>query len=215
MSAPASVRIARPTARRSSLRVARRFAAALALALAMPAFLLPGLAAAATSFGLDALRQLLQAHSGREMRFHEVRESPWLAAPVESRGVLVAQPDGVLEKRVETPRQETWRLRPDRLERIGPGGEPAGTMAYAKYPAVGAMARAMRESLAGRFEAIRQDFELRLQGTAEHWTLELLPRAAPASGHIERIELQGDAGGLRRLDVLERDGARTSTYLLD
>ncbi|MFA7505255.1 MAG: LolA-related protein [Burkholderiaceae bacterium] len=199
----------------ASTRFAGRFAMVLALALAAPAVLLPGLATAAAAFGFDELRQLLQQDAGQELRFHEVRESPWLAAPVESRGVLVANPDGVLEKRVTTPRQETWRLGPERLERIGPDGKPAGTMSYEKFPALGAMAQAMRESLAGRFDEIREDFELQLQGTAEQWTLVLLPRAAPASGHIERIELQGNADGLRRLDVLERDGARTSTYLLD
>ncbi len=176
--------------------------------------LLPGLAATAMAFDLDEIQTRLQASSRQEVRFHEIRESPWLAAPVESRGILVARPDGSLEKRVTAPQQETWRLRPDRLERIGPNDETVGIMSYDKFPALGAMARAMREGLAGRFDGMKDDFELRLQGTAEHWTLELLPRAAQASRHIERVELQGDAAGLRTLVVVERNGARTSTHLL-
>jgi len=187
----------------------------LALGLGVGLGLLQGMTASAADFGLDELEQRLQADTRREVRFHEIRESPWLAAPAESRGTLVASPDGSLEKRAETPRPETWRLRQDRLERIGPDGEIVGTVSYENFPALGIMARAMREGIAGRLDALQGEFTLRLQGTPERWTLELLPRAAAASRHVERVELQGDATGLRTLVVVERNGARTSTYLLD
>lgn len=196
---------------RAGIRMAGRLAGCLVACLG----LLAGLAATAMAIDLDELQGRLRASARQEVRFHETRESPWLAAPVESRGTLVAGPDGSLEKRVTAPQQETWRLRPDRLERIGPDGELVGAMSYEKFPALGIMARAMREGIAGRFDAMRDDFELRLEGTAERWTLEMLPRAAPASRHIERIELRGDAAGLRTLVVVERNGARTSTHLLD
>lgn len=187
----------------------------LALGLGVGLGLLQGMTASAAGFGLDELEQRLRADTRREVRFHETRESPWLATPAESRGTLVASPDGSLEKRVETPRPETWRLRQDRLERIGPDGEIVGTVSYENFPALGIMARAMREGIAGRLDALQGEFTLRLQGTPERWTLELLPRAAAASRHVERVELQGDATGLRTLVVVERNGARTSTYLLD
>lgn len=196
-----------------AVRAARRLALALCAGLGLG--LLQGIAAPAMAFDLDELQQLLEAGSRQEVRFHETRESPWLAAPVESRGTLAKRPDGSLEKRIVAPRLETWRLEADRLERIGPNDELVGTVSYEKFPALGAMARAMREGIAGNFAAMTDEFEPRLQGTAERWTLALLPRAPAASRHVERVELQGDAAGLRVLVVVERDGARTRTHLLD
>ena len=55
------------------------------------------------------IQRLLQSAPGGDVRFQEQRQSPWFAAPVESRGIVRPLPQG-LEKQVDSPKQETWAL---------------------------------------------------------------------------------------------------------
>ena len=52
---------------------------------------------AAQTITIGELQRLLQSVPAGDMRFQEQRQSPWLAAPVESRGVVRSLPQG-LEK---------------------------------------------------------------------------------------------------------------------
>ena len=97
---------------------------------------------------LAELERLLQSTAATQaVPFHEVRESSWMSAPVESRGTLRSSP-GRLEKRVESPRQETWLILDDRMEWIGPNAESKRIL-FSGAPAVAALAHALRSAVAG------------------------------------------------------------------
>lgn len=180
-----------------------------------PALLALGLLALhATAGALDltALQRLLQSAPVQTVGFSELRESPWLAAPIESRGTLRAGPDS-LEKHVESPREETWRLLSDRMEWVGPRGEGAKHVPFSRAPAVGALAQALRAALAGELLPLERDFQLALRGDAAQWSLELVPRDAATARRIEQLELHGEGPRLRRIVVIERQGERTTTSL--
>jgi hypothetical protein len=75
------------------------------------------------------LQRLLQSAPAADISFVEQRQSPWLTEVLESRGTVRSLPQGGLEKRVESPKQEIWRLLPDRMEwrSMAPSADSGGT----------------------------------------------------------------------------------------
>ena len=181
----------------------------LALALAVTA--LAGTTAAADAIPVPQLQRLLQNSPRSAVPFEETRESPWLATPLNSRGTLHSTPQS-LEKRVESPRRETWRLLPDRLEWAGPGSA-AKQILFSQAPALGALSDVMRRVVAGDFAALERDFRIDLHGTDAAWRVNLVARKAEVARHLESVELQGTAGRLQVIIVSERQGERTTTRL--
>ena len=184
----------------------RRVRFALLLLLAGAATLAHGLTAA-------DLQRLLQGTARPDVRYEEVRESPWLSSPVTTRGVLHVNGQ-VLEKRVETPRAETWRLLDDRVEWVGPGNAGRKQILFSQAPALQALADVTRRAVAGDLEALERDFRISVQGDERVWSARLQPRGGVVMRQLESVELQGTGQQLRVLIVTERAGERTTTRLL-
>lgn len=167
---------------------------------------------AAGVLSVAALQRLLQEAPQRELRFQETRESPWLSAPIETRGTMKSDA-GVLEKKVETPRRETWRILDDRIALVGPGSAPAKEVLFSDSPAVAALARAWRHVMAGDLRALDKDFSLAPGGEERLWTLVLVPRRPDIGRFLKQIELQGTGARLQAIVILEPNGERTTTRL--
>lgn len=169
-------------------------------------------AAAAQAFGVAALQRLLQDAPSRAVRFNEIRESPWLDAPVQASGTLRASA-GVLEKIVEQPRRETWRILDDRMQRVD---GPASTkeIRFADVPAMAALANALRSTMSGDLQALERDFAVTLSGDAQRWTLQLKPRRSNVAQHVKHLELRGTRGRIELIEILESRGERTTMHLI-
>lgn len=175
--------------------------------------LLAGLGmAAAQALTVPEWQRLLKAGSAPSLVFQETRESPWLSAPLASRGTLHSSP-GLLEKRVVAPRPETWRLKADRMEWLGPDGVASRQVLFSDAPAVAALANALRLIVAGDLAALEADFRIELQGDERQWTARLQPRSAAVGRHLDHLDLQGEAVGLQVIIVVEPQGERTTTRL--
>lgn len=175
--------------------------------------LLAGLPALAQALTVPELQQLLQHGDRPDVRYRETRESPWLSAPVVTEGVLHASADA-LEKRVASPRPETWRLLPDRLEWQGADGQRKQVL-FRDAPALQALADATRHAVAGDLAALARDFTITVQGSPQAWSARLQPRSAALQRQLESLALQGSGARLQVLIVTERQGERTTTRLLD
>ncbi len=158
------------------------------------------------------LQRLLQEAPKRELRFRETRESPWLAAPIESSGSMTFTPT-MLEKRVEQPRREILRILTDRLELVAPGATSARQLMFSEAPAVAALAGALRQVMAGDLQALDKDFRLTALGDERQWTLQLAPRRQDISRFIKQLELQGAGPRLQVIMIEERQGERSTTRL--
>lgn len=167
---------------------------------------------ASPALTVPELQRLLQSRPVTTVPYAEQRESPWLAAPVESRGTLHSTPD-VLEKRVEKPRPETWRILSDRLEWVGPDGNRAQPIFFSRSPAVGVIADALRRVVAGDLGALERDFNIELRGDRRAWTAQLSPLRPDVRRHVDHLRLEGSDGGLRTITIVERKGDRTTTHL--
>jgi hypothetical protein len=170
--------------------------------------------AAAQSPSLAQLQQLLAAQPAQSTRFVEVRESRWLATPVESSGVM-RQSASMHEKRVEQPRPEVWRFLDDRVQRLDASGQVVAEMLFREGDPAAALAGAMRALLSGRLQALGADFHMDLHGSAAAWTLRLQPRHEPLAAVVDHIELRGEQARLQSLVILERRGDRSTTRFFD
>ena len=184
----------------------------LALARGLAFFGLAGLAGLAHALTVPQLQALLQAQARPDARFEETRESPWLSAPVNTRGRLHVSPQA-LEKRVEAPRPETWRLLADRLEWQGPGGQRKQIL-FSQAPALQGLADVMRRAVAGELVPLERDFNIVVTGDEHVWSARLSPRTPVLMRQLDGVELQGAPGQLRVLIVTERQGERTTTRIL-
>ena len=167
-------------------------------------------AGAAGALSVLELQRLLQSSAKPTVSFQEQRESPWLSAPMISRGTMRSSPNA-LEKRVESPRQEIWRLLPDRIEWVGAGGSKQ--ILFSQAPALAALSDVMRRVVAGDIVALERDFRIQLSGDERAWRAQLQPRSTDVSRHLEQVELQGTGGQLQVIIVVERQGERTTTRL--
>ena len=158
------------------------------------------------------LGRLLHASSERSVKFQEVHESPWLKAPVKSSGVMYSDPP-MLEKRVESPHQETWRLYPDHMEWIGSGGIGYRQISFSKAPQLALLANAIRGVVSGDVQALGKIFSVTLSGTENQWEAKLQPRSPGPNQQLELIEFSGSGSHLRMIVVLEREQERTTIHL--
>lgn len=191
--------------RRALLATALRWGAGLAAGCAVGA-------ASAQALSISQLQRLLQDTPQAEVRFTEVRESRWLAAPVESSGTLRSSAQ-MLERRVELPRRETWRILDDRMQLATPGSEQVMEIALDKAPAVAALALTLRSVLAGRLDALNADFKLLLSGDERDWLLQLTPRRPEVARQLMQISVQGAGRRLAAIVIVESRGDRTTTRL--
>jgi hypothetical protein len=167
---------------------------------------------AVAALTVPELQRLLQSSAKTSVLFQEVRESPWLSAPLTSRGTLHVTPNA-LEKRVESPRQETWRLLPDRIEWVGPGGQGAKQILFSQAPALAALSDVLRRVVAGDLGALEREFRIELSGDERVWRAQLKPRSPEVGRHLDQVELQGTGAQLQVIIVVERQGERTTTRL--
>lgn len=168
-------------------------------------------AAFAEALSVEHLQRLLQEAPHAEVRFTETRESRWLAAPIESSGTMRSSAL-VLEKRVERPHPETWRILSDRMQVTVPGTDGVKEVMLDQAPVAAALANALRSVMAGRLDALNEDFQLTLSGDEREWALQLTPRHADVARQLKQISLQGARGRLLVIVIQESQGDRTTTH---
>ena len=187
-----------------------RFAArcARAMALLSLGFMLSTLSP--TVFAAWDLQQLMdtlaQNKSGRTT-FVEKKYIAILDKPVESSGeLLYTAPDG-LEKRTLKPKPESMVIRGEELfiER----GQQKHRLQLQAYPELAAFIDSIRGTLAGDRKALERSYRLSLEGTAERWTLRLLPLNEKMAASIQRISITGAREQVRSIEIAQADGDRS------
>lgn len=166
-------------------------------------------------YALEAadLQRLLHERKARDLRFVEIRESPRLPKPLESRGTLHATSES-LEKRVEWPSAEIWRILPDRMEWVAGDGAAVKSVRFDKAPAAGALADGLRLAVSGELLALQRRFAVSIDGDASGWSATLKPRDAQLARFVEALTIKGVGGTMKTLVVVQVRGGRTTTELL-
>ena len=170
--------------------------------------LLLGLALpASAAYDIGQLMADLARHKGGKAKFVEKKFLAVLDKPLVATGEMTYTPPDRLEKRTLTPKQETMLLDKDSLtlERE----KQKLTINLGSQPEALAFVDSIRGTLSGNRAALERNYGLHLSGTADKWTLTLLPSEAKIAALVQRITVSGQRGQVRQIEYLQADGDRS------
>jgi hypothetical protein len=161
----------------------------------------------ADSGDLDSLMALLAARRHGRASFIEQQFLTVLRRPVESRGELIYDAPGHLEKRTVDPRAERLTIDGDSVT-IERGGH-RHVLDLNDHPQLQPFVTGLRATLAGDRAQLERAFKLDFGGELERWNLRLTPLQAPVAKIVRQIEITGARDDLLRVEVLLADGDRS------
>jgi len=89
-------------------------------------------------------------------------------------------------------------------------GERSRTMQLDSAPEAAVIVEAVRGTLTGNRESLERLFETRVSGSAERWSLELVPRDLRLRGQVASVRVGGLGPVVREVQVLLADGDRST-----
>ena len=165
--------------------------------------LLPAISHAA-DWDIDQLMHgLAQTRSGRAS-FVEKKSIAMLDKPVESSGELFYSAPDHLEKRTFKPKAESMTVDAGTL--VIERGRQKHRLQLQDYPELAAFIDSIRGTLAGDRKALERNYRLSLDGTPEHWTLQLLPLDEKMQAVVKRIRITGARDTVRSIEITQADG---------
>lgn len=175
----------------------------------LAAVLLQGGSAAAAVDGwtLEHLMQTLGKQRSGQATFSERKYLAVLDQPVESSGELRFRAPDRLEKITLKPRPESLVLEGSTLTVTR--GKKQLVLRLSDYGEVAAFIDSIRATLAGDRATLERTYALHLSGSAERWTLTLLPRDPRMAEVVLKIIIAGARGQLREIEILQADGDRS------
>jgi hypothetical protein len=158
---------------------------------------------------LELLMQHFASTRGVRAEFEEVKEIALLDAPLISHGVLYFVPPRRFARFVTRPAESSFVIDGARLQFHDETGGESVDLSGDRT------ARAIVDNMIGLWSgdlpALKQQYAVEFHAEGERWTILLTPLHAPTNQVIERIELEGDASRLSRMELLEKGGDRTLT----
>lgn len=177
----------------------------LRLALAVAALLPAGVDAQGEANLQQLMHDLAQVKSARGT-YVERKHLAMLNMPLESSGTLVYVAPGRLEKHMLAPRRETLILDGDTLVLDRKGKGDRRTVALQAHPVVWAFAESIRSTLTGDLATLQRFYEVKLEGNASAWRLQLWPKDSRMRQAASEISLGGSGTWVHRIEILEAGG---------
>jgi len=158
----------------------------------------------AAEWNIDQLMQGLAQTRSERARFFEKKFIAMLDKPVESSGELLYRAPDHLEKRTLKPKPESMTVDGGTL--IIERGRQTHRLQLQDYPELAAFIDSIRGTLAGDRKALERNYRLSLEGTAERWTLQLLPLDEKMLAVVKRIHIAGVRNSVRSIEITQADG---------
>ncbi|UVL61971.1 outer membrane lipoprotein carrier protein LolA [Pseudomonas sp. B21-032] len=158
----------------------------------------------AHAFGLDDLSKQLGEPAVIKGPFIQEKHLRALPQPLVSKGQFVLARDHGLLWLLQTPLKQDYRLNAQGIARRDPSG-------WQMLPGKSAGAEQNRlffAVLQGDSSGLQRDFELSLQGDAQHWQLRLTPRSLLLKQVFSQIDIEGGRY-VARIRLLETQGDST------
>ena len=158
----------------------------------------------AAEWDIDRLMHSLAQTRSDHASFVEKKTIAMLDKPVESAGELFYTAPDYLEKRTLKPKAESMTVDAGTL--IIERGRQKHRLQLQDYPEVAAFIDSIRGTLAGDRHALERNYRLSLEGTAEHWTLQLVPVNEKMQAVVKRIRIAGVQNAVRSIEITQADG---------
>ncbi len=165
--------------------------------------LAPGMALA-SEWNLDQLMHNLAEIRNDHAGFVEKKSIALLDKPVESSGELYYTAPDRLEKRTLKPKPESLAVDGDTL--ILERNQQKHRLQLQSYPEIATFIDSIRGTLSGDRAALERNYRINLSGTAEHWTLQLLPIDPKMQKVAREIRIAGEKNTLRSIEIIQADG---------
>lgn len=159
---------------------------------------------------MDALAR--QHGESGEASFTEIKTLASLKEPLVARGVLRYRLPASLEKEVQKPRAERYVINNESME-IYRDGKLRRQVTLENYPEVRNFVRSFIATLGGDLAALRQHYDVQLEGRQSDWTLHLTPTDEALRGIVKRITVQGQAGEVLSFETLQPDDDRSKMLI--
>ena len=182
----------------------RRVAAALVLAFVLPA---ARPARAAPAFDLAALTVLLARVKAGDATFTESRRIEMLDRTLASSGRLSFRAPDTFVRETLSPRQEKLAVSGNTLTMSL--GERSRTMQLDASPEAAVVVEAIRGTLTGNRASLERLFEATVGGSAEQWSLDLVPRDLRLRGQVAAVRVTGRDAAVREVAVMLADGDKS------
>jgi hypothetical protein len=156
--------------------------------------------------------QLMQGLSRVESaraRFTEQKYMSILKEPLTTSGLLEFHAPDKLEKHVLKPFEERYRVADDTLVIEEPAQGSTRRFVLQRYPAMWAFVEGLRATLAGDVASLQRFYSIKLQGTQEHWRLDLEPSDKAMQEIVRSIQIQGARNQIDTIEILEKNGDRS------
>lgn len=169
---------------------------------------LGGTAWSAAAFDLAQLTQLLASKRSGEATFVEKREVSVLDRTLMTSGRLSFEaPDTFVRENLKPQRE--------RVSVVGnmvtmSRGDRSRTVALDSVPEASVIIEAIRGTLTGNRESLQKLFETGVSGSAERWSLELVPRDARLRAQVATVRVSGRQAEVREMQVVMPDGDRST-----
>jgi hypothetical protein len=158
----------------------------------------------AAEWDIDQLMRGLAQIRSDHSSFVEEKFIAMLDKPVESSGELFYTAPDHLEKRTSKPKPESMIL--DHGTLVIERGRQIHRVQSRDYPELAAFIDSIRGTLAGDRKALERNYRLSLDGTVEHWTLQLLPLDENMHAAVKRIRIAGMRDAVRSIEITQADG---------
>ena len=200
-----TLEVTRACAHRPGKLLLRRAFALIPLSMGLALATLSPPAFAAWDLG-QLMETLAQTQSSRAS-FVEKKSIALLDKPVESSGELLYTAPDRLEKRTFKPKPESMVVNGDKL--LIERGRQKHRLQLQAYPELAAFIDSIRGTLAGDRAALERNYRLSLEGSAERWTLQLLPFDEKMQAVIQHIRITGVRDQVRSIEINQADGDRS------
>ena len=158
----------------------------------------------ATEWDIEQLMHGLAQTRYSHASFVEKKTIAILSKPVESSGELFYSAPDHLEKRTIKPKPESMILDHDSL--VIERGRQKHRLQLQSYPELAVFIDSIRGTLAGDRKALEHNYRLNLEGSAENWTLLLVPTNEKMQAMVQRIRIAGTRDTLRSIEITQTDG---------
>jgi outer membrane lipoprotein-sorting protein len=146
-------------------------------------------------------------------RFHEEKQLALLSAPLEVQGILYFIPPARMVRITTEPGASRLVIDGDHVVFQDAAGDEE--MDLSTNPVARTFVSNFIVLFNGDLEGLRRRYEPAFHADGDRWTLTLVPRGAPLNRVIARVTLEGAGRKIDRMELLETNGDRTTTWFED
>lgn len=170
--------------------------------------------ATAAEWDVVALMSRLGERNSGRAEFSEKKYLAVLDKPMEQHGSLAFAP-GVLEKITRTPFHERMVVEGDFLTIESGTEKRKRRLRLQRYPAIQGFIEGLRATLTGDLMTLRRFYEMKLEGNAGAWRLQLTPLQEDMAAAVREIVFSGEQGRINVIEIHHAGGDRSIMRIVE